>query len=119
MNTIITSDLTKFGTRERDLLITLLTAWHAQGLPEDFDNSEVNFMMDTNSGDVFLINSERQVAMMNADKLESFYRSPNDGLGGFFEDLIAEYENNMSYENQEWLRQLAKNIGEIDKLPVM
>ena len=81
-----TSDLSKFGGRERWLLVELLTAWDKQGLPEDFDNNEVVPMMNMNSGNVFLTNSEFQVAMMNGDKLESCYHCSNCGEEGFAED---------------------------------
>jgi hypothetical protein len=85
---IITSDLSKFGSRERAMLVKLLTAQSEQGLPEDFDTNEVVPMMNMNSGNVFLTNSDYDVAMMNGDKLESFYSCPECGHEGFKEDML-------------------------------
>ena len=83
----ITTDLSKFGFREIKMASELLNAWIKNGLPEDFENNEVTVMMNTNSGFVFLTNSEYQVAMMNGDNLESFYSCPNCGHEGFKEDM--------------------------------
>lgn len=81
-----TTNLADFGYSERAELIRLLNAWHTQGLPEDFYNEDVHAMMNTNSGYVFLTNSEYEVAMMNGDKLERWYNCPNCGHEGFLED---------------------------------
>lgn len=85
---IVTSNLSDFGTRERGLLIDLLQAWESHGLPYDFCYEEVVPMMNRNSGHVFLTNNEFQVAMMNGDKLESFYSCPNCGEEGFADEVI-------------------------------
>lgn len=79
----------------------------------------ITVMMNQNSGNVFLTNSEFQVAML-ADNgtLYSFYSSPYEGKEGSFEDLLTEY-NDMHHEDQEWFRDVAKNIGresEIEEL---
>jgi hypothetical protein len=81
-----TTDLADFGSRERWLLVELLTAWDKQGLPENFYDDEVRAMMNRNSGNVFLTNSEFQTAMMNGDKLEIWHSCPNCGHEGFYED---------------------------------
>lgn len=87
MKEITTSDLSRFGYRERNLAEQLLKAWREQGLPEDFYEEEVTILFNTYSGCVFLTNSEYQVAMMNGDKLESFYTDPETGEEGFKEEL--------------------------------
>lgn len=87
MDTITTSDLSAFGNRERHMLSELLTAWEEQGLPGDFECYDVIPMMNTNSGNVFLTNSDLQVAMMNGDSLESFYTCPYCGHEGFKEEM--------------------------------
>lgn len=87
MNEITTTDLSKFGARERQMAEDLLRTWREQGLPEDFSDDEVTIMMNLNSGNVFLTNSDFQVAMMNGDKLESFYSCPYCGHEGFKEDM--------------------------------
>jgi len=87
MNDITTTDLSRFGSRERSMLEDLLKAWREQGLPEDFYPEKVKPMMNMLSGNVFLTNEDFQVAMMNGDKLESFYSCPNCGNEGFKEDF--------------------------------
>lgn len=84
---ITTTDLAKFGWRERKMAADLLQAMCSQGLPEDFNDDEVTIMMNMNSGNVFLTNADFQVAMMNGDKLESFYTCPQCGHEGFAEDM--------------------------------
>ena len=71
----------------------LLKAWRTQGLPEDFDDNEVTVMMNTHSGNVFLTNSEYQAAMMNDEKLETWYNCPYCGHEGFKEDMEHDAEN--------------------------
>lgn len=83
---IITTDLAKFGWREKTMAATLLSK-AAEGLPKDFNDDEVTVMMNTKSGNVFLTNSDYQVVMMNGDKLESFYSCPQCGHEGFYEDM--------------------------------
>jgi len=82
-----TTDLSQFGWRERRMAAELLTASCDKGFPEDFNDDEVVIMMNSNSGNVFLTNSDYQVAMMNGDKLESFYSCPECGHEGFAEDM--------------------------------
>jgi len=83
MNEMTTTDLSRFGYRERKMTRELLQAWEDQGLPVDFTNEEVTVMCNLYSGNVFLTNSEYQTAMLNGDKLESFYSCPNCGNEGF------------------------------------
>ena len=107
-NEITTTDLSKFGYREKEMARELLNAWHDQGLPEDFYDDEVTIMFNTHSGCVFLTNSEYQAAMMNGDKLESWYYCPICGHEGFKEDMEhGEY----SPKCQEYLR----DIGVIEQ----
>lgn len=91
-----TTDLTKFGCRERKMAEELLKAWREQGLPEDFYEEEVTIMLNTHSGYVFLTNSEFQVAMLNGDKLESFYTDFETGEEGFKDELSAEAKQNLN-----------------------
>ena len=83
MREIVTDDLSKFGYRERQMAEVLLKAWREQGLPDDFENESVSIVMNMNSGFVFLSNAEYQVAMMNGDKLESYYTDFETGEEGF------------------------------------
>lgn len=82
-----TTDLSEFGYRELKMAGELLTAYTSQGAPDDFEEDGVTVMMNTNSGSVFLTNSEYQVCLMNGDKLESWYNCPNCGHEGFKEDM--------------------------------
>ena len=86
----------------------ILQAWDADGLPSDFYADGVKLAFNRSSGNVFLVNGDYQCAMMNGDKLESFYTSPYEGKEGFFADLLEEYPD-MHREDQEWFRELAKD----------
>lgn len=95
MKTITTTDFSKFGYRERKLAEQLLHIWNEQGLPEDFCDDEVTIMMNTHSGNVFLTNAEFQAAMMNGEKMESFYTDPETGEEGFKNELSQEALKNL------------------------
>jgi hypothetical protein len=94
--------------RERRMAMQILQAWDSDGLPTDFYEDGVKFAFNRSSGNVFLVNEDHQVAMMNGDVLESFYTSPYEGKEGFFADLLTEYAG-MHREDQEWFRELAKD----------
>lgn len=93
--------------RERRMVLEILQAWESGGLPDDFDQTNVRFAFNKNSGNVFLVNDEYQVAMVEGICLESFYTSPYEGKEGFFTDLMSEYAD-MHREDQEWFREIAK-----------
>lgn len=100
---IITTDLSDFGNRELTELALLIKAMDQQGLPKDFDRDGVTSMFNMNSGNVFLTNSNYEVAMLNGDKLESFYSCPQCGHEGFLEDM--EHAENDT-DCQEYLKQI-------------
>ena len=85
----VTSDLSKFGMKELAELRDLLNAWLEHGLPNDFEDDGVFPMFNPNSGCVFLTNAEYQSAMLNDDKLESWYNCPC-GHEAFFENIEHE-----------------------------
>lgn len=103
-----TTDLAKFGYREKAIAAKLLQAMQDQGLPNDFEDNEVTVMMNQNSGYVFLTNSEYQVCMLNGDNLESFYTTPYDGKEGYFEELMEEYDD-MHKEDKAYMRDIKRN----------
>lgn len=107
-----TTDISKFGAREREMLIELLTAWNKQGLPDDFYDDKVTAMFNKKSGCVFLTNSEYETAMMNGDTLESFYTTPYDGIEGFKDDLRNEFLSNIENWHDDDIEYL-KDIGAI------
>jgi len=98
-DSITTTDLSQFGSRELAEAGRLLTAITEQGLPDDFWDDGITVMFNTSSGYVFLTNSDYQVAMFNEDKplvaggvitgfeLESFYSCPNCGEEGFADEI--------------------------------
>lgn len=90
MKPITINDFSKFGYRERKMAEQLLHTWNEKGLPEDFYEDEVSIIMNTHSGCVFLTNSDFQVAMMNGDRLESFYTDFETGEEGFKDELSEE-----------------------------
>ena len=104
--------------RERRMALEILRAWDMAGLPSDFEEINVRFAFNKNSGNVFLVNDEYQVAKMNGMVLESFYTSPYEGREGFFTDLFSEYAD-MHPEDKEWFRSIAENLGNdlVDSLP--
>ena len=104
MNDMTTTDFSKFGARETKIAETLLKAWSAQDLPGDFYADAVTIMLNTHSGCVFLTNSDFQVAMMNCDRLESFYSCPICGHEGFKEEMP---HNEFNEECQEYLREIS------------
>ena len=116
-----TEDLADFGYREQREAQDLFEAWKSNGLPVDFENNGVRIAFNMNSGYVFLVNSELQVAMCDKDEkgklsLYSFYSSPYEGKEGSFDELLDEYED-MQPEDQEWFYQLAESIDRSEELP--
>jgi len=107
-----TTNLSDFGYRELDLLKNLLDAVIKQGLPENFYNDNVHPMMNQHSGNVFLTNSDYQVAMMNGDCLEVFYTLPYSGHEGFADELLSDYQNgNIDEEDFEDLADIFESEG--------
>lgn len=100
---VTTTDLAKFGKRELKMAGRLLTEMFNQGLPDDFNDDGVTVMLNTHSGNVFLTNSDYQVAMMNGDKLESFYICPQCGHEGF--------KGRMAHDGNSTCRRYLKDIG--------
>ena len=111
-----TTNLSDFGYRELAMLEELLKAMREQGLPCDFYDDEVCPMMNQSSGNVFLTNSDYQVAMMNGERLESFYFLSYYGNEGFLDELLEEYDNgSIKAEDFEQLADICEANGEIEK----
>jgi hypothetical protein len=83
---ITTTNLADFGICELEQLEVLIKAYRCQQLPQDFSDDEVVPMMNKNSGNVFLTNSNYEVAMMNGDQLETWYYCFNCGHEGFADE---------------------------------
>lgn len=113
-----TQDLSKFGFRELDEAGRLLTAIK-NGLPEDFDDQGIAVEFNPNSGNVFLVNSDYQVAMADDEgNLYSFYSTPYEGREGSFADLVEEYDD-MHEEDKEYMRDLQSNYYPNIKIPAL
>lgn len=116
VNEIITSDLALFGYRELAMLEKLLRAMREQGLPDDFYNNDVVPMFNSHSGNVFLTNSEYEVAMLNGENLESFYYLSYYGNEGFLDDLLDEYnDGSIREEDFEQLADICERNGMEEK----
>lgn len=112
-----TLDLSKFGSRERQLAAELLLAWNEQGLPENFIDEEVNITFNTYSGCVFISNEYDQIAMINpmTEKLEQFYEM-GDGVDGYHSEILERYENGEFDEDIELKETVESFLGiEIEK----
>lgn len=79
--------------------------------PEGFYTKGLTLNVNKRSGFVFFSNEEYDVLLLNGNKLEQFYSSPYEGREGFFKELREQYQE-MHPEDQEWLRDIAKSLGE-------
>lgn len=89
-----TKDLSKFGYRELELAAKLLTALTTGGQWPDELGDGVTIELNTSSGNVFLTDEDYNVAMMNGDKLETFFSCWECGEEGFKEDLDWNEDHN-------------------------
>jgi hypothetical protein len=103
-----TTDLAKFGWREKKMAAQLLAAMVEQGLPANFSDDEVTVMMNNSSGFVFLTNSDFQMAMLNRDRLEEWHSCPECGHEGFAEDM----RHDGSAGCEEYLRDIGLSVEE-------
>lgn len=99
-----TQDLSKFGYREIDIAGKLLCVYAKKD-----DNNKTHFFgqvtgveFNPNSGNVFLVDEDYNIAMMNGDKLEDFFFCPECGHEGFLED--------MDHEGNEGCQEYLKSI---------
>ena len=97
---------------ERHEVMRILQAWDKAGLPNNFSDSGVKFGLNKHSGNIFLTNEDCQCAMMNGDKLASFYSTPYNGLEGFIEDILSDNNpDDIHEEDVEYIRDIAKMEG--------
>jgi hypothetical protein len=71
-------------------------------------NSQVRPMMNKKSGNVFLIDSDYNVLMMNGERLEGHYILPHSGEEGFLDDFDMD-EEKYNREDFEYVNQIAKS----------
>lgn len=104
-----TEDLSEFGSRERAMAGELLSA----DLPRNFNGSGVRVAFNKNSGNVFLVNNDYQVAMMDGHIMKIFYSTPYHGHEGFIDELLNDYEpKDMNDEDCEYVLDIADQEGE-------
>jgi hypothetical protein len=93
-----TRDLMHFGYREIKMAADLLTALKDRDLDRtERLGSNVAIEMNPNSGNVFLVDEDFNVAMMNGKYLEDFYSCPKCGNEGF-KDELKESDNRCCLE---------------------
>jgi hypothetical protein len=84
MNEAVIYNLANFGFQELIEAKNIIEALIKHGLPEDFEPYGVRLEMNTNSGYVFLSNSECQTVMLNPEnKLEQLIYCQECGDEGF------------------------------------
>lgn len=83
-----TENIADFGIREIAMAADLMKAVAEGNCP--IHRGGLRPAMNTNSGYVFLVNEDYEVAMMNGDKIEQFFTSPETGQEGFLEDFEGE-----------------------------
>ena len=109
-----TEDLSDFGYTELKELRDLLDQYIEKGLPDDFDESGLKPAFNMNSGNVFFVNDDFQVAMINPNtgNLESFYTLSYSGEEGFADDLKDLYDDG-DITDEDDIEQL-RDLGIID-----
>ena len=110
-----TEDISKFGYRERDMLIELLQAWQDNGLPDGFYGDGVRPAFNMNSGNVFLVNEDYQVCMATqtdeGTRLEIWHTLPYSGQEGFLSDLLDIHPSGLCEDDIEYIRDLEPSYG--------
>ncbi|MEM3858695.1 MAG: hypothetical protein QW478_04735 [Candidatus Micrarchaeaceae archaeon] len=99
----ITTDLEKFGYRELEEAVRLLTAFREQRQRTYFMGNGIKLYFNKLSGNVFLADEDSNVAMMNGDKLEQWFICPECGYEGFKED--------MKHKGNKACKEYLKSIG--------
>lgn len=83
-----TRDFSKFGARERSAAGQLLTALHTgNDKTSRLENTGIAIEFNLNSGMVFLVDEEHNVAVMEGDKLVDFLSCPECGTEGTVNDF--------------------------------
>ena len=100
-----TQDLSKFGYVELKEAGRLLSAYKQSNDKTDFLGSEIQVEFNPESGNVFLVDGDFNVAMMHNGGLQDFFVCPNCGHEGFAEDMKHGEEDK---DCQEYLEQILK-----------
>lgn len=98
--TIVFSDLSRFGRRELDMAVNLLSKYAELSSYSDLLGSNVKVMFDADNGNVFLADDDLNIAKFNGESLERWYMCPNCGDNGFtdeFKHIDGDYDNLYCY----------------------
>jgi len=107
-----TRDLSEFGYRELAIAGDLLKAYtDPKNDKTHFIGGGVAIEFNPNSGNVFIVDVEYNVAMLEGENLVDFFSSPYEGKEGSFDELKEEYAY-MHHEDKEWFEDIAKEIDE-------
>jgi hypothetical protein len=113
-----TEDISKFGYRERDMLIELLQAWQDYGLPRGFYCDGVKPAFNSSSGYVFLVNEDYQVCMTTqtdeGTRLEIWHTLPYSGEEGFLSDLLETDPETLHADDLEYIQAYAPDHGKVN-----
>ncbi len=111
MDDVVTSDLGRFGARERAIAVQILWAWNTHGLPADFEDwHETRIMFNTHSGYVFLDNGDGcQSAVMEGRELVTFYCLGYGGIEGTLTELEEEFER----DGENWHSEDVERFNDI------
>lgn len=101
-----TRDLSEFGNIERDEAGTLLQTLNGSRDMTKFLGDGVAVEFNPMSGNVFLVDEDYNVAMMNGHNLEDFHNCPNCGAESFASEFreentdscCKEYANDLGLE---------------------
>ena len=99
-----TRDLSKFGHRERQMAAKLLTAIGTTNDTTKYLGDDVAVEFNPNSGNVFLVDGDFNVAMLNGDTLEDFIICGDCG----HEEVASEFVQNV---NDECCVKYCKDLG--------
>lgn len=110
---MVTSDLNKFGFREKDMMIDLFQLYRdnkISNLAHDyFDFGTMKPAFNMNYGIVFLTDDDYNMLMENDGKLDLFLTTPHDGHEGFYDELILEIKD-YHPEDQKYLNDIGKDL---------
>ena len=98
-----TQDLLNFGSRELDMAGDLLKTFKSCRDDTRFIDSNVRIEFNPNSGNVFLVDEDCNIAMMNGHNLEDFFSCPICGHEGFLENMEHGEDDK---ECQKWLKDI-------------
>lgn len=98
-----TQDLSDYGYRELDMVGDLLKAYKSNHDKTNFLGTGIKHEFNPNSGNVFLVDEDYNVGMMNGEDLEDFFSCPICGHEGFLEEM---YHGEETPECQEYLESI-------------